>query len=188
MIFEIHEVNDNILTKISSSVKIDDILVFDDGLYSQYYYMKEILNIKCKKYFAISTNLISNIDEEQTWNINRNLAMWLYKEKRIKNSYMNIDQIKEIHNSKDCFLCLHGHNHLKFKEYMDKHKNLKWLHTNFIEDFKISMNTFKDTFNFIPDSYCFPYNYTFNGFLEAIVKDQFPEIKTIFGQGRKEIN
>lgn len=75
MIFELHEVNENILTKMSSNVKIDDILVFDDGLYSQYYYIKEILKIRCKKYFAISTDLICDSNEEQFWDVNRNLAM-----------------------------------------------------------------------------------------------------------------
>lgn len=101
---------------------------------------------------------------------------------------MNIEQIKNLSTLEDCYLCLHGHRHLKFKDYIDKHKDLKLLHKKFVEDFKISIDVFNDLLGFIPESYCFPYNYSFNGFLEALVKDNFPNIKTIFGQGRKPIN
>lgn len=74
MIYELHEVNKLNITKMSSIIKSDDILVLDDGLFSQFYFLNELIKIDCIKYFAISCDLISE-DILQINNINRNKAM-----------------------------------------------------------------------------------------------------------------
>lgn len=185
MIYEIHEITQENIKRISSA-NSDDILVFDDGLFSQYYYFNKIKHLQSTKYFAISANLVLDYKTEQKWDINRNKAMWFYKEKKDKSSYMNIDQIKEIINTDKCNLCAHGYNHLKFSDYMKKFKDLRFLTSEFIDDFNKSLEWYDKNLNIIPTAYCFPYNYTFNGLLKALVKEKFNFITDIFEE-RKDI-
>ena len=79
MIYEIHEVSPNIK---NYKFEEDDVLVFDDGLYSQYYYRDIIENLPGTKYLAISSTLINSYNFRLNISADRNLAMWIYKEFR----------------------------------------------------------------------------------------------------------
>lgn len=186
MLYEIHEVTEENITRISST-KNDDILVFDDGLFSQYYYFDKIKKINNVKYFAISANLVLDYQSNQLADINRNKAMWLYKEQRIKSAYMTVEQINHIISTDNCHLCAHGFNHLKFEQYIKKSKDLKFLTSEFINDFNKSLEWYKSKLNIIPTAYCFPYNYTFEGFLKKIVESEFKFIKIIFEKRKNTI-
>jgi len=89
------------------------VLVFDDGLYNHYLWYKKIRVKfpKVKMIFAISTNIIAN-----GWDIQDDMespeAHELYFKYGSKIGFLNIEQIIEISNTRNCFIAVHGHNHL----------------------------------------------------------------------------
>lgn len=89
------------------------VLVFDDGLYNHYLWFRKIRAKfpRVKMIFAVSTNIIAN-----GWDIQDDMespeAHELYFKHQSKIGFMNMNQIKEISNSRNCFIAVHGHNHM----------------------------------------------------------------------------
>jgi hypothetical protein len=170
----IHEVNEKIL-----SLPLENyILTFDDGLYSQYYYRKELKKIKTEKILFISTMFVRDkIDDEGIVEITAEEARKNFK----FDGYMSVDEISEMRNKYDFLVGGHGHKHLKF-DCTELNK------THVIESMVIDTERmilrFLDWFGFKPKMYAFPYNKE-PKYLRAILKQY--GIKYFFGSERKDV-
>lgn len=122
------------------------ILTFDDGLYTQYKFISQLLEVNSPKFFFISTNIVNESDIQTSDFITCSAAHDLHFEHDDRRYYMTWEQIKEINSLPDCEIGGHGHNHLRDMD-------LKCM----IEDTNNMMYTFKEN-NITPRSFCFPYN------------------------------
>lgn len=166
----IHEITENILNINLDKLKEFDILVFDDGLYSQFKNYKHFLKLNKPLYFAITTSIICNEDIIQNENVE---PCHIAHEKAFKGNfedYMKLSQIKEIYNNKNCFIT--GHNH-----YHKVYKDIKGAKNDFI-----MMNEFFKNNNIKIDSYCFPYNNE-NSMTSIFLK----KYNKVFGKNRTPI-
>ena len=121
-------------------------LTFDDGLYTQYLYIDELLEIETDKIFFISTGIVASETVVQS----SEFIQCAEAHSRLFDSgdlshYMNWGQIKEISRLHRCEIG--GHSHLHADVCMN----------NILSDTKLMNNTFK-MHNIQPKSFCFPYN------------------------------
>lgn len=151
-------------------------LTFDDGLYTQYLFLEEILKIKTKKYFFISSGIVC---EEEKIQDNTFITCYNAHKKAFKNNftnYMKWSQIKNILKYKNCYIGCHSHYHkIKTADCVEC----------IIEDNRLMNNNFLKNLNFIPDSFCFPYNYQTSLYRQILEKKGFINF---FGKERIDIN
>jgi len=150
----VHEVNLEIIKALSKFP--EKVLTFDDGLYTQYKYLPELLKLPNKKIFFISgyftrtgkpnTNFIKCADAHASMD---------------KSYYMSIEEIKEISNSNRCYIGAHGFEHIKILTPLLKiKKGNKIIKNGFKyikEDIEKMMDWFKKI-NIHPIYFCYPYN------------------------------
>jgi peptidoglycan/xylan/chitin deacetylase (PgdA/CDA1 family) len=149
----IHEMNE--YTQIPSGL-----CTFDDGLLSQYVYGKGLPN---DKIYFISSNVILNGRQAQEF-ISAPDAHKKYRGGNTEN-YMTINQIKELINMG---IEIGGHSHYhkdvsKIPKLIDKVKHIK-------EDTELMLTWFKTNLDYVPTSFCFPYNEELNGLYAGLLK------------------
>ena len=149
----IHEMNE--YTHIPSGL-----CTFDDGLYSQYLYGKDLPN---DKIYFISSNVIC-IQEQSSEFISAPNAHKKYRDGNTEN-YMTIQQIKELI---DMGIEIGGHSHYhkdvsKIPKLIDKVKHIK-------EDTNLMLDWFKTNLDYVPTSFCFPYNVELDGLYAGLLK------------------
>jgi len=114
-VYLFHEINNEIIKDIIELSKNEPeaILTFDDGLYSNYLYLNELKKLPNKKIFFISLGILRNTD------IKPNSTFIKCSEAHRQQDtsfYMSINEVNEIENLSpkyNCFIGLHGVNHLK---------------------------------------------------------------------------
>lgn len=124
-----------------------NILTFDDGLYSVYYFRNKLKKINTKKIIFIPTERILLKRESSPIFVDCYKAnkMWsIYKD---NSAYMTIDEIKELH---DMGFIIGGHSHFHKRNY----KNLDDINN----DIELMLNWFRKNLSFTPEYYAFPYN------------------------------
>lgn len=114
MVVEIHEMNDETIRKILSLPKKDLVLTFDDGLYTQYKYLDDLLSIHVPKYFFISTNIVCSRFTEQSKEYIHCADAHKKAFSGNKENYMTWSQIKTIEKMSNCFIGGHSHFHKKY--------------------------------------------------------------------------
>ena len=151
----------------------DYILTFDDGLYTQYKYLEQLKALDTPKIFFISSNLVRG----QADPLNDEFIACGDAHKKAFNgnleNYMSWDEILEIHNTENCEIGGHGHDHLKLWDI----KSTRDRYNSISEDTKMMVKTFKGK-GIKLDSFCFPYNYE-DPLLSGVVKRH--KITNIFG-------
>ena len=127
----------------------DYILTFDDGLYSQYYFFKDIKKINTDKIFFISTEIVADEDVQQSMDFPTcSEAHDEFFNTGEADHYMKWSQIEIIHNTSNCIIGGHSHSHQRISS------EPKLL----ISDTKRMKQSFKDNLKCEPDMFCFPYN------------------------------
>jgi hypothetical protein len=153
------------------------ILTFDDGLYSQYQALEYLKTIDTPKYFFISTGIVRDTETP-----NANFITCRDAHAKAFNGnfedYMSWNEIKEIYDTKNCFIGGHGHNHVKLKD--TKLRERLQLINNELRMF----NEFKEHGIEI-DSFCFPYNYKDDIYMSFLRKKS---INHFFFYNRIDIN
>ena len=89
-------------------------LTFDDGLYTQYHYLKRLIKIDTDKIFFISTNIVADATTTQSSEyITCDKAHEKYRLADDRSNYMNWKQIKEIDENitrinevRNVFICI----------------------------------------------------------------------------------
>lgn len=152
-----------------------DIITFDDGLYSQYYYYKHFLKFNKPMYFFISTKITCPEKTFQNEVFPRcDIAHQEFFENGVKRNYMKWSQIKEIYNTKNCFIGGHSHNHYRLKD-----KSLRESVKICQADINEMLREFR--YNDIEiNSFCFPYNEDIMGYRAALKDHKI----TYFGNER----
>ena len=129
------------------------ILSFDDGLYSQYYYLDKFKAIKTEKIFFVSTNIICKENELQSLEFPScdEAHEDFFSNGNIKN-YIKWSQVKEIYNTPNCFVGGHSHNHNVYGNIM-----VKDLYRELLDDTIKMINEFEQREISI-SKFCYPYN------------------------------
>ena len=171
-ILMIHEFKEDFL-----NLNLEDyILTFDDGLYTQYLFLDELLKINTDKYFFISSGIVC---EEDTKQDNTYITSYDAHKKAFEGNFVNYmkwSQIKEIFKKPNCYIGCHSHFHkIKTADCVEC----------IIEDNRLMNNNFLKNLNFIPDSFCFPYNYETPLYREILSNKG---IKNFYGSERIDIN
>ena len=134
----------------------DYTLTFDDGLYTPYLFIDQLLKLNTTKIFNISTGVVCALYRYQSKKFIRSSDA--HKKTNDYNNYANYmtwDQIREINNHTNCFIGGHGHKHSDIRDI----KGLKSLIDFINYDTSMMLSTFKSELNYRPDTFCFPYNY-----------------------------
>tara|TARA_R110000787_G_scaffold15338_5_gene47363 strand:+ start:13459 stop:13989 length:531 start_codon:yes stop_codon:yes gene_type:complete len=152
------------------------ILTFDDGLYTQYKFLDNIKKIKTKKYFFISSGIVCPEYIDQN---NEYISCVEAHNKAFKgnfSNYMKWSQINEINQIENCFIGCHSHYHkLKTADCVEC----------IIDDNKQMSFEFIKNLDFIPDNFCFPYNYETPLYREILNLKGF---KNFYGSERIDIS
>ena len=171
-ILMIHEFKEDFL-----NLNLEDyILTFDDGLYTQYLFLDELLKINTDKYFFISSGIVC---EETTKQDNTYITSYNAHKKAFNNdftNYMKWSQIKKIDSLDNCFIGCHSHFHqLKTASCVEC----------IILDNRLMMFDFIKNLGYVPRKFCFPYNYQTPLYKEILSLKGF---KSFYGNERIDIN
>jgi len=147
----IHELKED--TKVP-----DGLCTFDDGLYSQYQYGKELPNDKI--FFICPSFINKGIND-------------------INQKCMSIKHIKELMNM-GIEIGAHSYYHTKLEVLPD----LKHQVYHIQRDTKLMMEWFKNELDYIPTKFCFPYNNDLDGIYQATISQYNFEF---FGSNRVDI-
>lgn len=157
----IHEIRDWMF-----DLQLEDyILTFDDGLFSQYYYLEEFKKINTPKIFFVSSNIICPEDIEQNLDFPHcDEAHEDFFSNGNASNYMKWSQVKKISKTPLCTIGGHSHNH-------NIYKNLKIqeLYKNILEDTEKMVHEFKKNEIELFD-FCFPYNNQYTLYAEILKK------------------
>jgi peptidoglycan/xylan/chitin deacetylase (PgdA/CDA1 family) len=172
-ILELHEITERHLSEDYSSY---DVITFDDGMYSQYYYREFYLSLKKPLIYFISSGII-HTGLEQSKDIDCVTAHKNYFNNNDTSSYMTLEQIKELSVVSE--IGGHGHHHTHLSGL-----SLKEMFNKFKIDTEIMINYFENN-NIKIKSYCYPYNFV-PPFGNAFLKSK--DIQNIYGTGRCTLN
>lgn len=142
----------------------DYILTFDDGLFSQYYYYPLFKKIPTQKIYFISSGIICDGLQSTEFPNCQDAHEKAFSGN--KEDYMNLSQIKELMNDPLVTIGAHSHYHRNLKN----HDSSTQLIQHIIVDTKTMMNWFREKLNFVPNSFCFPYNDDSNQIYKHILK------------------
>lgn len=173
-----------ICDKIISVLQNNDILFFDDCLYSQYVFLKQYNNILkekdiiCVLGFSAALhrldkdNPIYDIESHVIHN-KCNQFIKTYKDVETNyfeelNGFMHLDEIKELLQEDNIYLACHGSCHLDFRNTTDT--NLVNI-IKFKKDLDDAVNLFK-FHKLIANIYVYPYAYSLNNLFEPCIKQQ----------------
>lgn len=147
-------------------------LTFDDGLYTQYMYIDELLKVNTDKIFFISTGIVAKETTVQSDDlVHCALSHSRAKHFRDLSHYMNWKQIKEIDQMNLCEIGGHSHLHARV--------NIK----NILQDTRLMKRSFKER-GLNPKSFCFPYNQENEIYKQILIRDGY---ERFYGEGRVDI-
>jgi peptidoglycan/xylan/chitin deacetylase (PgdA/CDA1 family) len=157
----------------------DYVLTFDDGLYSQYYYLDRFKQYNTPKYFFISTNIICKEEMTQSEEFPHCVeAHEKFFASDIDKHYMKWSQIKEIHRTPQCFIGGHSHYHARYDDL-----SISELYARLTEDTDRMLEIFAENEIKI-DSFCYPYNKQYTLYKSILEKHH---ITKFFGSERVAI-
>lgn len=195
----IHEVNPEILNTLRTKTTKDDIFTFDDGLYSNYKYLDELLEFPNKKIFFFSTAIVrpeimqARSEVIHCADAHRILSNW---SKMGLDNYMSLTELKEINTKTNCFIGVHGHKHIEimgsslprslviFNEELKE--NTKELLRVLREDTYNMFSTYLNEFGTLPNDYCYPYNKE-NFILRAMINQEYKLHRGILDTNQKTL-
>ena len=169
MILMIHELN-------KDTIVPEGLVTLDDGLYSQYKYGKDLPN---DKIYFISSNIICNGIQSKEFISAPEAHRKAFKGNT--ENYITLDQIKDL-ISMGIEIGGHSHYHKdvsKIPKLIDKVKHIK-------EDTELMLDWFKTNLDYVPTSFCFPYNEELDGLYKGLLKPY--GFTKFFGSNRVDIS
>jgi len=157
------------------------VLTFDDGLYSQFYYLKEFERIKTEKIFFISTGIICKEIQSAKFITCQEAHRKFFEEGRTED-YLTLDQLLELKHTSGFEIGGHGHRHLDFREINDNIVNVLLKLKRDTEDMQ---NFFSKDLKIRPTKFCFPYNKEVFGYRRMLKNNGFTDF---YGSERIDIN
>ena len=148
------------------------ILTFDDGLYTQFLLIEDLIKIPTQKIFFISTGIVADTQTNQSNEfITCRDAHDRFKVDGDLSNYMNWEQLLYINQQPSCELGGHSHMH-------------KLNNSNIVKDTKQMMMVWKKM-KVDVNKFCFPYNDQNTVYIKLLQMNGF---KQFFGSGRIDIN
>lgn len=157
------------------------ILTFDDGLYGQFFYLKEFDKIRTEKIFFISTGIICRGYQSGTF-VPSAEAFRKYKEEGKTEDYLTIDQLLELKHNNGFQIGGHGHAHLDFRENEDNIVNIL---IKLKKDTESMQTFFSKELKIRPINFCFPYNKEIFGYRRMLLNQGYTHF---YGAERIDIN
>lgn len=206
-IIMIHEIDDNIIKILKEKSTSTDIFTFDDGLYSNYKYLPELLKFPNTKIFFISTGII----RPEILQPNKQFIKCGDAHRLLGNgisglsNYMSILELQEIDTKTNCFIGVHGHHHIRIQGKVLPKKlykfqkeipisNKKELVQILKKDIDNMFFNYYKIFNKWSQYFCFPYNIE-NHVYKSLILDYIPSFLDtnqtsikIYGKGRINVN
>jgi hypothetical protein len=108
----------------------DYVLTFDDGLCNQYQNFHRFKDIDTTKIFFISSGKVG------------------------QDTYMSLEQIKELMSYPDVYIGGHSHNHVKLNDFDKLIEKIEHIRV----DTQLMIEWFKTNLGFTPTKFCFPFN------------------------------
>lgn len=153
-------------------------LTFDDGLYSQYKYIDELIKTDTDKIFFISSNIVC--DEQCNQSPEEISCVYAHEKSRRGDfsNYMKWSQLHEIQSHDRCFIGAHGHDHIK----------------DITDSVKLMINDTKQMYSKFYyhgmgsacEMFCFPYNQESE--LYKRILSTKAKTKYFYGRNRVDIN
>lgn len=141
-VWNFHEINSDIMNTIEviSAILPDDILTFDDGLYSCWQFIDRLRALPNKKIFYITTDIVNTSGDINPEFIRCHDAHRNYFNNSFEGQkhYMSWDNIRAISKMGNCFIGMHGAQHLNPANF----KGFKYK----ISPFKIDVQSMITTF------------------------------------------
>jgi hypothetical protein len=129
------------------------VLTFDDGLYSQYYFLDKFKTIDTEKIFFISTGILCDENEIQSTTFPKcSEAHSEFFSTGNRKNYMKWSQAKEIYNTPKCFIGGHSHNHNRYQN-----NDIKNLFAELNADTEKMFEEFRKQ-DIVIFKFCYPYN------------------------------
>lgn len=138
-------------------------LTFDDGLYSQFFYIDRLCELDTEKLFFISTNITCNTAQSNTFPSSREAHTKAFDGNT--EDYMTIDQIKQLANMPKVTIGGHSHTHTNISGF-----GLPRKLDHIKQDTEAMLEWFVEHLGTVPLSFCFPYNDDLNGLYPAYLK------------------
>lgn len=157
------------------------ILTFDDGLYSQYSYLKEFERIKTEKIFFISTGIICRGYQSSNFVPCYEAHRKFFEEKNSED-YLTIDQLLELKFTSGFEIGGHGHGHLDFRDNKDNIVNILMI---LKKDTENMQSFFSRELRIRPTKFCFPYNREIWGYRRMLINHGYTDF---YGSERIDIN
>lgn len=159
-IWMIHETNDVLLNKLKELNPKTSILIWDDGLLSQFTPIKVLQDLGFYNIVAVSTNIANNATLQYTNDKNcifyefSGISHKRYHESNNACAFMTWNHIKELDNL-GIYIAAHGYNHEKLENRLLPNAIiLKNICKNVKKDFL-------EHLNYYPKLYVYPYNLKF---------------------------
>lgn len=144
----------------------DYILTFDDGLYSQYQYIEELIKIPTQKIFFISTGIICPADQPQSSNPTTCSEAHKKAFKGNFEDYMSIDQVNYLKTLEGVEIGAHSDSHTRLSSFKTLSAKVDYIEN----DTKQMLFKFKQNYSITPTSFCFPYNENLDGMYNGLLK------------------
>ena len=157
----------------------DYTITFDDGLYSQFYYLDEFLKFDTELIYFVSTDILCDTVQSSNFEDCRNAH--IKASVGNKEDYMTIEQVQRLTTIPNVSVGGHSHSHIdltRFDRTTDKIAHIK-------TDTELMINWFKQNLGFEPRKFCFPYNNDLNGLYTNILK--LYGITEVYGRERTPI-
>ena len=161
----------------------DDILTFDDGLFSQFFFFNYLPKTNIKIFF-ISTNIINFENKFNLEFPTCDVAHERFFKLNDITNYMSIEQINYLKNQPNTYIGSHMHYHYKYENIVD---DMELSYRKSLEDFSKNKFFMEKYFNIKSVKYfCYPYNYDKNLFLNINLRKIYPNA-LVFGSNRIDI-
>ena len=197
-IIMIHEVNELVLETLRTKTTPQDILTFDDGLYSNYMYLDKLQALPNTKIFFFSTAIVRpEIMRPNTKIINCAIAHTKLKvrDNAGLSNYMSFQELTEISELPNCFLGVHGHKHIRIigktmpRSLITLNETLtekpKELLDILRKDIYEMITRYHLIFGQFPNKFCFPYNDE-NLLLRGILNQEYKKLLDLSGTNQRE--
>lgn len=144
------------------------VLTFDDGLYSQFLYLEELIKLNTELIFSIPTGLIQEESLDQDPNFISCVDALRRARTKDFSNYMKWSQVQKIFNSKNCIISAHSHSHIDLRTIEGLYNKIEHINTDTIW----MLTRFKWYLNYVPNIFCFPFNYDYSFYMN-ILKGNF---------------
>lgn len=142
----------------------DYTLTFDDGLYSQFYYLNEFKKFNTEMIFFISTGIVCNSIQSTEFP-----ACRVAHEKAFAGNYedyMTLAQVRQLVETPNVTVGGHSNSHTRLTQFNSLVDKVAYIESDTLE----MITWFESNLKFKPTAFCFPYNDDMDGLYKGLLR------------------